>query len=141
MQTSRFQLGFMAALAVTLGFSLASSDAIGYPTGPVVSSGTNPAWNAAGRIDGATSRVLVNAPSGQDAMVTDMVLSTNYGSATVDLELTDGTVVAKYYLTSAHPMNINMNTGIQVPEGQSLSIKWTSSNYLYFSVQGYYAQP
>mgnify|MGYP004030536749 CR=1 FL=1 len=141
MQTSRFQLGLMAVLAVSLGFSLASSDAVGYPTGSVVSSGTNPAWNAAGRINGATSRVLVSAPSGQDAMVTDMVLSTNYGSAVLDLELSDGTVVAKYYLTDTDPMHINMNTGIQVPEGQSLSAKWTSSNYLYFSVQGYYAQP
>ena len=141
MQTSRFQLGLMAALAVSLGFSLASSDAVGYPSGPVVSTGTNPAWNAAGRINGATSRVLVTAPPDQDAMVTDLVLSTNYGSNIVDLELSDGTVVAKYYLRDNLPMNINLNTGIHVPEGQSLSVKWTSSNYLYFSVQGYYAQP
>ena len=141
MQTSRFQLGFMAVLAVGLGFSLASSDAVGYPTGPVVSSGTNPAWNAAGSVSGSTTRVLVSAPDGQDAMVTDMVLATNYGTHTLELELSDGTLVGKYLIKDTDPMSINMNTGIRVPQGQSLSLKWSTGYSLHYSMQGYYAQP
>ena len=48
MQTSRFQLGLIATLAVGLGFSLASSDAVGYPAGAAVSMGTNPLWAKGG---------------------------------------------------------------------------------------------
>ena len=33
MQSSRFQLGLIATLATGLGFSVASSDAVGYPAG------------------------------------------------------------------------------------------------------------
>ena len=39
MVTSRFQLGLIATLAVGLGFSLSSSEAIGYPAGAAVSLG------------------------------------------------------------------------------------------------------
>ena len=42
MQTSRFQLGLIATLAVGLGFSLSSSEAVGYPSGAAVSMGANP---------------------------------------------------------------------------------------------------
>ena len=44
MQTSRFQLGLIAALAMGLGLALSSSPAIGYPAGAAVSFGANPLW-------------------------------------------------------------------------------------------------
>jgi hypothetical protein len=50
MVTSRFQLGLIATLAVGLGFSLSSSEAIGYPAGPVVSLGANPIVSVGGTI-------------------------------------------------------------------------------------------
>ena len=77
MQTSRFQLGFIAALAMSLGFSLSSSDAVGYPAGAVVSKGNNPAWNSAGRVSGSTTRELLSTPPDQEAMVTDLEVEKN----------------------------------------------------------------
>jgi hypothetical protein len=42
MVTSRFQLGLIATLAIALGFTLASSEAVGYPAGSAVSFHENP---------------------------------------------------------------------------------------------------
>ncbi len=42
MVTSRFQLGLIAALAAGLGFSLSSSEAVGYPAGAAVSQDAAP---------------------------------------------------------------------------------------------------
>ena len=61
MQTSRFQLGLIATLAVGLGFSLSSSDAVGYPAGPAVSLGTNPIWNEAGQHNSFTPKPIIAA--------------------------------------------------------------------------------
>ena len=70
MQTSRFQLGLMAVLAVGLGFSLASSDAIGYPSSSVVSLGSNPLWSRTGTVGHCSTTDLLTVPSGQVAVVT-----------------------------------------------------------------------
>ena len=69
MVTSRFQLGLIATLAVGLGFSLASSDAIGYPAGAAVSLGSNPVISVGGTIS-STSVELFTAPVDQDVVVT-----------------------------------------------------------------------
>jgi hypothetical protein len=48
MQTSHFQLGLIATLAVGLGFSLASSNAVGYPAGSAISFHNNPVVSIGG---------------------------------------------------------------------------------------------
>ena len=76
MVTSRFQLGLIATLAVGLGFSLSSSEAIGYPAGAAVSLGANPVWSSAGRLEsGEGSRELVVVAPEKDLVITDVVLT------------------------------------------------------------------
>lgn len=143
MQTSRFQLGLIAALAVGLGFSLSSSEAVGYPAGAAVSYGMNPSWHDAGEISGPGSVVVITAPVGQDVMVTDINFSTNYATQPVDMVLGDGTVVGKYRVRSGTSGDVSrsMTTGIRVPAGETLSLQWSSSYSIYYNVSGYYTQP
>ena len=145
MQTSRFQLGLIATLAVGLGFSLASSDAVGYPAGAAVSLGSNPIWNNSGILSGSweKSAVLVAAPISQDAIVTDLYLSTNYSTQRVVLVLGDGTEVGRYLVRNGAGGNINhrMETGIRVPAGDTLTLQWDSSYDIHYNAHGYYAQP
>lgn len=83
MQTSRFQLGLIATLAVGLGFSLSSSDAVGYPAGAAVSLGSNPVWSRSGSMsipwgwwgDPMETIEIMVAPSDQSLVITDVVLS------------------------------------------------------------------
>jgi hypothetical protein len=143
MQTSRFQLGLIATLAVGLGFSLSSSEAVGYPAGAAVSMGMNPSWSTAGELSGSGEATLVTAPIGQDVMVTDLNLSTNYGTQLVDLVLGDGTLVGKYRVRSgaAGDVNRSMTTGLRVPAGETLSLQYSSGYSIFYNVTGYYAQP
>ena len=98
MQTFRSQLGLIATLAVGLGFSLASSQAIGYPAGAAVSLGSNPLWTYGGSLRSASSSdtptTLFDAPSDQDMVLTDLSLgSTDAGAYPIGLLLDDGTVL------------------------------------------------
>jgi len=143
MQTSRFQLGLMATLAVGLGFSLSSSDAIGYPAA-AVSTGSNPSWDSAGRLTGYSSVVtLVTAPADQDAMVTDIHLGTDYQVQQVKLVLDDGRLVGDYRVrdTAGGDVVRAMVTGIRVPAGRSLILEWSSPYTVRYNVSGYYGQP
>jgi len=81
MVTSRFQLGLIATLAVGLGFSLASSDAIGYPAGAAVSLGTNPVVSSAVTINADSSSPVISAGVDQDLVVTDVILSISSNSS------------------------------------------------------------
>jgi hypothetical protein len=75
MQTSRFQLGLIATLAVGLGFSLSSSEAVGYPAGAAVSLGINPVFSVGGTgISSGGASTIVTAPATQDMIVTDVLL-------------------------------------------------------------------
>ena len=145
MQTSRFQLGLIATLAVGLGFSLSSSDAVGYPAGAVVSTGSNPVWNSAGEISAAS--VVVATAAGGDLIITDISISSYGGSSWgADFRLSDGIKVAAFRGSDLHTnhMEQQMSTGVRVPEGQSLSLEFSGasprSNFVY-SLAGYYAQP
>ena len=75
MQTSRFQLGLMATMAVGLGFSLSSSQAIGYPAGAAVSLGTNPVVSVGGGLVGTDSATPLTAPSDSSLVITGVILS------------------------------------------------------------------
>ncbi len=149
MQTSRFQLGLIATLAVGLGFSLASSDAVGYPAGAAVSMGSNPVWNHAGEIANNSTVTLATAPADQDLMLTDLFIQTQ-GSLYVSLLLDDDSMVGRYYAWGAvhndgggnSPINQQFTSPIRVPAGQSLRlVNCNCGSTAFYNTHGYYAQP
>ena len=145
MQTSRFQLGLIATLAVGLGFSLASSDAIGYPAGTAVSLGTNPVWSTGG---GMGSPVTVTATDG-DLIITDCVFSSTMGGWwKADFELDDGSTLAAFRSDNLQDRNgfvQHFEGGLRVPQGSTLTLNWDAlygaSGYYRYTLSGYYAQP
>jgi hypothetical protein len=146
MQTSRFQLGLIATLAIGLGFSLSSSDAIGYPAGGAVSLGTNPVWSTGGTpIEGS---VVVATATDGDLVITDFDVTGETSSwFRVALRLTDGTVVADYAMTDAHSnggLHRGYESGIRVPQGDSLTLdfdSYYSESSFRYTLTGYTAQP
>ena len=154
MQTSRFQLGLIATLAVGLGFSLSSSDAVGYPAGSAVSMGENPIWSTGGRYVTSSPAAVMTAPVGQDLVVTDVVLTFDCTSCdpVVDLKVGGVTVgsyayrhVEHYGASRSHastpfPIRHNYTSGIRVPAGESLTIQ-VSRDSVNYSLSGYYTQP
>ena len=167
MQTSRFQLGLIAALAMGLGFSLSSSEAIGYPAGAAVSHGANPVVSVGGELSRGSSERVVSAPTGQDIVVTDIgvdhfVNDTSCITSTMltfELEST-GEVLAKRvasmnwwsnsYAGAGNQFDVNMNSGVRVPAGDHLRLVTTriltdscgtSDNKLVYTLTGYYANP
>lgn len=76
MVTSRFQLGLIATLAIALGFTLASSEAVGYPAGSAVSFHENPVVAIGGTAySSEAAKTLFLAPADQDLIITDVVLT------------------------------------------------------------------
>jgi hypothetical protein len=147
MQTSRFQLGLIATLAVGLGFSLSSSEAVGYPAGAAVSLASNPLVSATGTL--STSAVEVFASSeDQQLILTDILITKTIGNSdcsgtadrTLRIETGSGETLA---LIGVGQPSVTVSTpGIPVPLGESVTIKTnvcaTSLRYL---LTGYYAQP
>ena len=155
MQTSRFQLGLIATLAVGLGFSLASSQAIGYPAGAAVSMGTNPVLAVGGVVSSGTDD-LFTAPADQDVVVTDVWLTMANRSCSADVQFTttgDATLSrlkvfsyfyeATYEATNSHPGSIqhSFGSGLPLPAGQTLRITESGGCSIAYTVSGYYAQP
>ena len=146
MQTSRFQLGLIVALAIGLGAALSSGPAVGYPTG-AVSTGSNPIWNAGGRLNASSSVTLASAPADQDLILTDLLLTKDDAATVVELQLSDGTDVGRFMVRggdsdkAAELVMHQYATGIRVPAGQTLTMSNTGSYYVYYAVAGYYAQP
>ena len=147
MQTSRFQLGLIATLAVGLGFSLASSEAIGYPAGAAVSMGTNPVWSVGAGISSTTFVEVLTAPVDQDVVVTDLILTTeNNGQDIVSLGLATGEIVGRIYVhgpgrLGGDGVSHTMTSGIKIPAGGELQIKTTYGSGIQYTFSGYYAQP
>jgi hypothetical protein len=146
MNTSRFQLGLISTLAIGLGFSLASSEAVGYPAGAAVSMGANPVWSMGGDM-GSGPHTAVTATGG-DLVITDVSLSSNRGGWwRMKLLRLDGTSVAHFSGEDSHsrPLHRTFASGLRVREGESLTVNWEASsgndeNYRY-TLSGYYAQP
>ena len=153
MQTSRFQLGLMASLATGLGFSLSSSDAIGYPSGPVISAGQNPIVSATGHIELATRTAhvpgVLTAPDDQDLIITDVVVGVLQDGeacrATGHFEVVDSegvslanVAVQNPYLVNAagSPIQLSLDSGIRVSAGRSVDVKW-EFKYNYCSYSAY----
>ena len=165
MVTSRFQLGLIATLAVGLGFSLSSSEAIGYPAGAAISDSGNPVVSVGGTLDGTETDVPLVAPTDQAFIVTDVVLSAMDGASNcrgaVRVDLTDsdsllarftvGLAVPVYDYSDYDPINdIRLESGIRIGPGESLNIQaaerttWSCSGEgmeVHYTVSGYYAQP
>ena len=106
MHTSRFQLGLLCALSLSLGAALTSGEAIGYPTGSVVSFQQNPVVSIGGTAyAGEAAKPLMTAPAGQALVITDVVL-TSTSSITCkrahksELSSSSGAVLSQYETTS-----------------------------------------
>ncbi len=105
MQTSRFQLGLVCALSLSLGLVLASGDAIGYPTA-AISSPVNPVVSIGGTAySGEAAKILLTAPDEQAMVVTDVVLTSTSDmdckrSHKSELSSSSGAIVGQFETTS-----------------------------------------
>ena len=155
--------GLIATLALGLGLSLASSRAIGYPAGAVVSMGTNPLFATGGELDGGTTTVFT-APAGQTAVITDVIISGNdedpgcaghnkitlkSGSDVVS-EFVVGLLKEGYSFSLYEPIvQLDLQSGIPLVPGSSLTIDndaiyngyCLGSMEVHYTISGYYAQP
>ena len=138
MQTSRFQLGLIVTLAVALGFSFSSSDAIGYPS-TAISFGESPVVSVGGSVTDSASETLFSA-SGQDVIVTDLALSSFshaqcFRNHKTTLALSSGQVLAEfethssgssydgsggYQAIGSGPIVMSFASGLRIQDGQSL---------------------
>ena len=171
MQTSRFQLGLIAALSLGLGYALAPSAAIGYPAGAAVSSGSNPIVSIGGSVYADETKTLLTAPSDQDLIITDLVLTsfsyvgckknhkteltTSAGAVLGQYETSSSTSRRYYDYDSSPGLSVRhaFQSGLRVPAGESLSVGTiesgehgdgcgSSTTYgVRYSLSGYHAQP
>lgn len=159
MQTSRFQLGLIATLAMGLGFSLASSEAVGYPAGAAVSLGTNPVWSVGGTLVSDVDNEVLVVDGSQVAIVSDVVLTTAGNCADgmdIVLETTTGGIVGSFTIASDSHGGFNNYTvwtpskvshtfgsGIPVQGTDTLTINRTGGGSCdaKYTLSGYYAQP
>ena len=146
MHTSRFPLPLMAVMAIALGFSLSSSQAIGHPSGIAVSLGQNPVWSTGGDIRLSTHSAVT--AEGGDLVIKDISMSRNFsGYWRMKLRLADGTQLANFSGEDPHarPLNRTFAARLRIPEGESLVIDWQAAygpeeNYRY-TLTGFYVQP
>ena len=154
MQNSRLQLGLITALALCLGYSVASSDAIGYPAGAAVSYGANPVWSVGGNLSSGDGAIpLVSVDGAHDLVVTDVYVSLSCTNCAPRITLSAGgeTLASYRYwqfkdgggvtdsVVSPVPVNHALSSGLRVPAGESLSIQISSYDADY-TLSGYYAQ-
>ena len=136
-----------------------------YPSA-VVSTGSNPVRSTAGIQDfnlGFDTPSVIAAPSDQDLVLTDIILGVVIEnddarfSAYVQLQGSDGVTYGVYSLQSGRLFdaatmgapNFAGRTGIRIPAGIAVSIKWTMgyqshSDFFYsgtYTLSGYLANP
>ncbi len=166
MQTSRFQLGLISTLAMGLGFSLASSDAVGYPAGAAVSMGANPVVSAGGLLVGEETKSPLSAPEGSNLIIDGVTLAAfDYYSACTgnySVVLSAGAdELARFVVGLSRPGHssyssytpntvVSLPSGVRIPAGESLQISAVANNYeschdnkikIGYTLSGYYAQP
>ena len=151
MQTSRFHLSLSIALAAALGYALSSSQAVGYPSGAAISTGTNPVWSTSGAASSGTTMVVLTAPADQDMVVTDVHLGTTYSSyyCGVLFQRPSGEEIGRIRMSSLHSYGFtgyanSFNSGMRVPAGEALTMELSgcpSSMNADYMLSGYYAQP
>ncbi len=168
MTPGRFHLVLTVSLAGIIGFGashlLSSNDAVAYPSGPTVSYGANPVFSYGGAlgfsssIGGTQATTVTPSATGQDAIITDVVLTvapTDNCYATVDVAFTDSSsTLARFGVSQSHVhvasngvLEANLGSGIRVAEGETLTLTSTSrytyscSGYIFYTLSGYYAEP
>jgi len=142
MQTSRFQLGLVSALAIGLGFSLSSSDAVGYPAASAISTGTNPVWSMGGE---PSPTETITAPPDQDMVITDVYWSNTDGQwLRLEMSLPSGPVAGFVSDGANDRPAVSLRSGIRVPAGQTLTMNFEGYYGLAstkYTISGYYARP
>jgi len=174
MQDNRFQSSLVTVLAIGFGaasaFAISSQTAQGYPAGAAVSYGANPVWSAGGVITGDGNALVIEAPSDQTVVFTDISISLssphsscstvveaglgNSASSGIDSanlgRFTVGVNRESYGYTRYHPIQtVNLTTGGQINAGDQLKlytdVLWDGYCYdevrLNYTISGYYAQP
>ncbi len=152
--TSRFHLIVTVGLAMCLGIvgtlALSARNAIGYPAGAAVSVGTNPVVSAGGTIKwGEAAEALFTAPSDQDIVITDIVLSANSNrinckaQAWVHLQSDSGSIgefslgtpvlYTAGWVTSGGQSNLvaELQSGLKLPAGETAQIVVTDEGLRY----------
>lgn|GEM_PF-973296 len=148
METRLVEIGLITCLSITLGYTIASQQAVGYPAGAAVSSGSNPVFSEGGSFSinyGSTASAEVfSAPEDQDLIITDLVLDAGTDDFNciehwrVDLTIPDSTLAS----TSVSPRfrrqsgynysddsnytqgsQLNLNSGLRVPAGTSAQLE------------------
>ncbi len=162
MQTSRFQIVLIAAMAVGLGYTISSSSAVGYPAGAAVSTGSNPVVSFGGSLEIDSALDLTTVPEGTDLVITDVVLnltSDNDGCKTSAFaRLVDdlgrnlgefGVSRGEMHQTQGLDPSGHFFSGLPLAAGRTLRLE-TGRHYancgsdhwqLRYTVSGYYAQP
>jgi hypothetical protein len=156
--------GLAIGLGATLTLALQARDAVGYPAGAVVSTGSNPVVSAGGQLDGTTSDSPLSATADQSLVITDVILSVsnvasscrahaivslNAGGASLARFAVGVTSDSRSYDNHEPQMIARLSSGIHVPPGSTLVIDNTqqytsgcSGNLkVEYTLSGYYAQP
>ena len=166
MQTSHFQLGLIATLAIGLGTSLSSAQAVGYPAGAAVSLGSNPVVSSGGQLAGSDSASPLTAPADSSLVITSVVLSAFDPSSgcmgNSSVVISDGTSdVGRFVVGLGRPghssfssydpvLVANLPSGIVIPAGATLTLTSTQHYQsacddgtlnIEYTVSGYYARP
>lgn len=171
MSGSQFQVALISCLSLGLGYSLSSSMAQGYPSGPAVSYGGNPLVSIGGTAYSGETKVLLTAPIDQDLVVTDVVLSSTsvmqcMRSHKSEFLLSSGEVLGQFETSSAvarryydydsaaaSAVQHRFGSGLRIPAGAALSFavvqtgvqgdtcSSTGSYGVRYAVSGYYAKP
>ena len=138
----------IATIGAAIVWAATSSPANGHSTGMMVSTGTNPIVNTAGQLHSIAWVSVLTAPSTQDIVVTDLVFSANIsGAGEPELRLASThDTVGRYFIFGGTyhgggPSHFSLQTGIRIPAGDSLELNVNTSNYINYSLSGYYAQP
>jgi hypothetical protein len=159
----KFQALLTTGLAIALGATLmtvvGSNDATAYPSG-AVSFGANPVWSVGGNVS-TSSDLLVTAPSGQTAVLSDVVLTMYQNSDQCEISITNGAgdnlgeFRLHSYMIDTHnswgnarssatqPVSIQhtYSSGISIDGGDSLYLTETGACGVSYSISGYYAEP
>ena len=154
MQTSRFQLALLCTLSLALGLSVASSDAIGYPTAAAISMGQNPVVAIGGTAySSEPAKVLLTAPDDQDLVITDVVLTSTSDmdckrSHKSEISTSAGAIVGQFETTSdvimtygsgwgttsdGRVVSHSYDSGLRVNQGESLLLGITETGSYTFS--------
>ena len=162
---NKFQTAVSTGLAIALGGTLmvvlGPNSATAYPSG-AVSYGGNPVWSVGGTVQSGSSFTAITAPSGQDVVITDVVISggvyqgQNYACG-LDVQLSNGSgdVIGNFRGGGNNGsggfmgQTVSFDSGIRIEAGDSVTVVGTTSSGFYnscsspltYTFSGYYAEP